>query len=55
VLLDKFVVDAANQPKSDVAKQIAELHEQVKQLQKSLEALDAAVKAESPATAGEKK
>jgi C-terminal processing protease CtpA/Prc len=52
-LLDKF--DAANQPKSDVAKQIGELREQVKQLQKSLEALDAAVKAETPATAGEKK
>ena len=55
VLLDRFIVDAANQPKSDVAKQIGELHEQVNQLQKLLEALDAAVKAETPATAGEKK
>jgi predicted metalloprotease with PDZ domain len=53
-VLDKFVVDA-NQPKSDVAKQIGEIHEQVKQLQKSLEALDAAVKADTPAAAGEKK
>jgi C-terminal processing protease CtpA/Prc len=51
VLLDY----AANQPQSDVAKQIGELREQVKQLQKSLEALDATVKAETAATAGEKK
>ena len=55
VLLDNFIVDAANQPDSDVAKRIGELREQVKQLQKSLEALDAAFKAKTPATVGEKK
>ena len=49
------VAQALNQPKPDIAAQIAELREQVAKLQKSLEALDAAVKSQTPAAAAPEK
>jgi C-terminal processing protease CtpA/Prc len=48
-VLSFVAADLANQQKPDLAKQIADLIEQARQLQKSLEALDAAVKSQSAA------